>query len=419
MTGMRVSATGPIAPSRLASIRRGYRPVRRVRGYRKRLHASCRSGPQRRAAPQLAGPRLASCSPSRTGPTSSTRCGRSPAAASTGRRRSGGRRAPTPSAPFVKGVLERHPTLSVAAATSREWLSRAVTGWVGRVDGGQARGRRALRARDDRRRARRAAGRARRRARRAAVAAVHAEVAEALLEIRGARLDQRALRCASRLQVDLVPGARDARARRGLRRAALQARHQLGPGDAARVPRAAGVRGARAHAAGRPVPARAAGALPAAVRRRAGRQRPRRARPAARASTTRRSTTCGAPAPHDAPALEAEERLGGELRPFQRAGVDYVLQARRTFLADEQGLGKTVQALAALEADDAYPAVIVCPAGLKLNWRREIEHWLPHRSLTVVSGTGGHRRGGRDHRPQLRDRPRAPRRGCSCGGRRR
>ena len=45
--------------------------------------------------------------------------------------------------------------------------------------------------------------------------------------------------------------------------------------------------------------------------------------------------------------------LGGELRPFQRAGVDYVLRARRTFLADEQGLGKTVQALAALEADDA------------------------------------------------------------------
>ena len=91
---------------------------------------------------------------------------------------------------------------------------------------------------------------------------------------------------------------------------------------------------------------------------------------------------------HNAPVLDIEDRLGGELRPFQRAGVAYALGARRLFLADEQGLGKTVQALATLESDDAYPAVVVCPASLKLNWRREIEHWLPHRSVTVVSGTG-------------------------------
>ena len=63
--------------------------------------------------------------------------------------------------------------------------------------------------------------------------------------------------------------------------------------------------------------------------------------------------------------------LGGELQPFQWAGVRYALDARRAFLADEQGLGKTVEALAALEADGAYPAVVVCPASLKLNWERE------------------------------------------------
>ena len=66
----------------------------------------------------------------------------------------------------------------------------------------------------------------------------------------------------------------------------------------------------------------------------------------------------------------------------------YVLRARRTFLADEQGLGKTVQALAALEEDGAFPAVVICPASLKLNWQRETQHWLPHRSVAVVSGTG-------------------------------
>jgi SWI/SNF-related matrix-associated actin-dependent regulator 1 of chromatin subfamily A len=80
--------------------------------------------------------------------------------------------------------------------------------------------------------------------------------------------------------------------------------------------------------------------------------------------------------------------LGGELAPFQWAGVRYARDARRCFLADEQGLGKTVEALATLEADGAFPAVVVCPASLKLNWQRECARWLPHRSVAVVEGRG-------------------------------
>jgi len=87
-----------------------------------------------------------------------------------------------------------------------------------------------------------------------------------------------------------------------------------------------------------------------------------------------------------APIETVARRLGGTLEPFQWAGVRYVLDRRRAFLADEQGLGKTVEALAALEADDAFPAVVVCPASLKLNWEREAARWLPHRSVAVVEG---------------------------------
>jgi SWI/SNF-related matrix-associated actin-dependent regulator 1 of chromatin subfamily A len=80
--------------------------------------------------------------------------------------------------------------------------------------------------------------------------------------------------------------------------------------------------------------------------------------------------------------------LGGELKPFQRAGVSYLLERRRAFLADEQGLGKTIEALAAVEAAGAYPAVVVCPASLKLNWLRELERWLPQRSACALTGNG-------------------------------
>ena len=90
--------------------------------------------------------------------------------------------------------------------------------------------------------------------------------------------------------------------------------------------------------------------------------------------------------------VEIPAGLGGELKPFQRAGVSYLLSQRRAFLADEQGLGKTIEALATLEVDGAYPAVVVCPASLKLNWLREIERWLPGRSAHAR----GDRHAGRD-----------------------
>ncbi|MGO9490368.1 MAG: SNF2-related protein [Solirubrobacteraceae bacterium] len=91
-------------------------------------------------------------------------------------------------------------------------------------------------------------------------------------------------------------------------------------------------------------------------------------------------------AAHDAPL--SVPGLGGQLKPFQRAGVAYLLARRRAFLADEQGLGKTIEALATLEADGAFPAIVVCPANLKLNWIREIETWLPGRSAVALSGLG-------------------------------
>lgn len=78
--------------------------------------------------------------------------------------------------------------------------------------------------------------------------------------------------------------------------------------------------------------------------------------------------------------------LAGTLLPYQRAGVSYASNARRTFIADEMGLGKTLQAIATLEyVYDSYPAVVVCPATLVLNWKAEYNRWLPSRKVAVVT----------------------------------
>jgi SNF2 family DNA or RNA helicase len=80
------------------------------------------------------------------------------------------------------------------------------------------------------------------------------------------------------------------------------------------------------------------------------------------------------------------ESIKGELLPYQRAGVAYASNAKRTFIADEMGLGKTLQAIATLEyVWDSYPAVVVCPPTLVLNWQAEYARWLPEKSVSVVT----------------------------------
>lgn len=63
-------------------------------------------------------------------------------------------------------------------------------------------------------------------------------------------------------------------------------------------------------------------------------------------------------------------------RPFQRAGIEYSLSRKDTLIADQPGLGKTIQAIGVVNCDRTTRRVlIICPASLKENWRREFLKW--------------------------------------------
>ena len=67
---------------------------------------------------------------------------------------------------------------------------------------------------------------------------------------------------------------------------------------------------------------------------------------------------------------------GLEYLPYQRAGIAYASAHKDTLIADEMGLGKTIQAIGTVNADElARRALIVCPATLKLNWKKEFAKW--------------------------------------------
>ena len=79
-----------------------------------------------------------------------------------------------------------------------------------------------------------------------------------------------------------------------------------------------------------------------------------------------------------------------ELRHYQEFGTKYILHQKRVLLGDEMGLGKTIQAIAAmnhLHHKGHRYFLVICPAGLLLNWKREIEK-LTDMQAYMLHGTG-------------------------------
>lgn len=66
------------------------------------------------------------------------------------------------------------------------------------------------------------------------------------------------------------------------------------------------------------------------------------------------------------------------LHEYQFRGTAFLAGRARALLADEPGLGKTLQAIAAAEAVKAKRILVVCPASVRLNWAQEIHECLGH-----------------------------------------
>ena len=73
-----------------------------------------------------------------------------------------------------------------------------------------------------------------------------------------------------------------------------------------------------------------------------------------------------------------------KLKLHQKDGIKFLLARKKCVLADDMGYGKTCElAVAAIEGN--FDAVlIICPASIKTNWKKELMWYVPERDITII-----------------------------------
>lgn len=84
-----------------------------------------------------------------------------------------------------------------------------------------------------------------------------------------------------------------------------------------------------------------------------------------------------------------------ELKPFQRAGVDFLIRRKRACLFDEMGLGKTVQLIMAMEElgvpQKPGGGLILGSKSSLAVWKRELPIWAPNEKIKLITASNKHR----------------------------
>lgn len=74
------------------------------------------------------------------------------------------------------------------------------------------------------------------------------------------------------------------------------------------------------------------------------------------------------------------------LYPHQKDAVKFLLARKKCILADDMGLGKTTSVSVAAIEGNFDSVLIICPASLKSNWKRELSFYIPEKDISVIDG---------------------------------
>lgn len=109
-----------------------------------------------------------------------------------------------------------------------------------------------------------------------------------------------------------------------------------------------------------------------------------------KASVVRARSLSGGSADADISDLLWEEApdTAKALRPYQRAGVQFMLDSPSTLLADEPGAGKTLSSIATMiSAGVTGDILVLAPAAaIQVTWPAEVARWSPNDEIIAVTG---------------------------------
>lgn len=78
-----------------------------------------------------------------------------------------------------------------------------------------------------------------------------------------------------------------------------------------------------------------------------------------------------------------------KIKPHQKEAVQFLLSRKKCILADDMGLGKSLELSVAAIEGNFDSVIIICPASLKTNWKKELMWYVPERDITIIDSPIG------------------------------
>lgn len=87
--------------------------------------------------------------------------------------------------------------------------------------------------------------------------------------------------------------------------------------------------------------------------------------------------------------LSMSKDTNRKMKNHQKTAVKFLLSRKKCILADDMGLGKSLELSVAAIEGNFDSVLIICPASIKTNWKKELSWYVPEKDITIIEGIQG------------------------------